>query len=329
MSRASLVLYARVMRAFSALYPVALCASALAATGPDGGAAAANGSGAGANPAAAAAVAAASALAQSTAAAVSTATTTGTHQQQQPQRVMLSLEGDDDDDDDDDDENEDDDGSLAATTAALAPSSASASASTAAAADSGSGSEAAQSALPPAFGSASHAFGPIKRRHVDSSRLACIQRAFDVFTQLDSDNDQTITVDDLVVGLGMFDASISFTRADAERIFRIADTTRSGRVSFAEFYAIYACLTLMQNKFGLKHDMLLTPTQVKSAFLEAGLNPSDKQLSHMFRAVNKGGEQQEIHFAQVRAPNSHVILLKPRYFLMISVKLKISIIFQI
>jgi hypothetical protein len=137
--------------------------------------------------------------------------------------------------------------------------------------------------MPPAFGSDRHMMGTIKKKNIDSARLSCIQRAFDVFMRLDTDHDMTITVDDLLIGLSLFDAGITFSRPDAEKIFRIADTTKSGRLSFAEFYAVYACLTLLQSRFGLKHDMFLTPTQVRSALLEAGLSPSDKQLHHMFR----------------------------------------------
>lgn len=62
---------------------------------------------------------------------------------------------------------------------------------------------------------------------------------------------------------------------------------------FAEFYSIFACLVLLESKFGLKHQTFLTPTQVKSALLEAGLSPTDSQLQHMFNIkAGKGPSDQ-------------------------------------
>lgn len=202
--------------------------------------------------------------------------------------------------------------------------------------------------MPPAFGSVDHAQGTLKKRRVDGTRLATIQRAFDIFVQLDSDKDNTLGVDDLERGLKLFDTRRKFTRQEVERstyttapifimsqcsllyfnyfflclssltlplslltcffvsrvllpaVFRTADTTKSGRLQFGEFYSIFACLVLLESKFGLQEKTFLTPLQVKSALLEAGLNPSDIQLEHMFHV--KGGspqKSQNIDFHQI------------------------------
>lgn len=71
--------------------------------------------------------------------------------------------------------------------------------------------------MPPAFGTSDHLQGGIKRRGVDGTRLATIQRAFDIFQELDSDNDDTLGVDDLEKGLNMFDPQRKFSRQEVER----------------------------------------------------------------------------------------------------------------
>jgi len=127
---------------------------------------------------------------------------------------------------------------------------------------------------------------------VDATRLAVIQRAFDAFTQLDTDKDYMIDIDQLERGLKLLEPNRQFTRPEIEEIFRTADTTRTGRLHFAEFYSICACLALLEYRFGLSGgETSLTPLQVKTALKQAGLSLADEQLEHMFRVRDHTGAQ--------------------------------------
>ncbi len=70
-------------------------------------------------------------------------------------------------------------------------------------------------------------------------------------------------------------------------IFHTADTTDFGRLHFSEFYAVFACLSLLENKFNNKAYNYITPQEVRSAMKEAGLSVSREQLDHMFTMVSE------------------------------------------
>lgn len=84
-------------------------------------------------------------------------------------------------------------------------------------------------------------------------------------------------------GLNMFSPHRTFSLAEAEQLLRVADVTGRNTLRFSEFYAVFACLTLLESKFGLLQETYLTSKQVKAALAEAGLAPTERQLKEMFR----------------------------------------------
>lgn len=122
------------------------------------------------------------------------------------------------------------------------------------------------------------------RTYEKGSRLATIQMAFEVFIRLDENRDGCIEFEQTLRGLHMFNAQhpLKFSQGDVKKLFGIADPNNSGYITFAEFYAMYACLSVIESKFGFNSDSVISFNEVRKIFKEAGLESDKLNQEEMF-----------------------------------------------
>jgi solute carrier family 25 carnitine/acylcarnitine transporter 20/29 len=124
---------------------------------------------------------------------------------------------------------------------------------------------------------------------ISHTRTATIQRAYEIFRHLDRKNNRgLLDLTQLSQALSLFSTDTAkFSPKEVETIFNVASSHHDGFLRFADFYSIFACLTLIRGKFGTE-STFLTHQQIKSALMEAGLDVNSKHLQHMF-AVKASG----------------------------------------
>lgn len=78
-----------------------------------------------------------------------------------------------------------------------------------------------------------------------------IQKAFDVFAELDYNDDQEIDFAELKAFLTRYH-NMEITDEETRAILDMADLDSNGTLNFSEFYSIYACLTIVSEQFDVQ-----------------------------------------------------------------------------
>lgn len=107
-----------------------------------------------------------------------------------------------------------------------------------------------------------------------------LQRAFDAFIDHDIDGDRLINEAELASALNSSFRTLQIHSDDVSKI--MTGASQSGKMTFSQFYTVFACLTLIDEHFHVSDISKLQPDHVRRALLEVGLTPTKGQIEAMF-----------------------------------------------